>query len=80
MKNNKGISIISFILTILIIILIGFIVYEIFYVDIFDMIDDVAIVNTIGNKNKVIYNSKVENENKEYISTVEPIIEEKNQR
>lgn len=80
MKNDKGISIISFILTILIFILIGFIGYELFYVDIFEIMDDVATVNSASSKNKVIYNNKDEIEEDEDISIIEPIVDNNKER
>lgn len=80
MKNDKGISIISFILTILIFILIGFIGYELFYVDIFEIMDNVATVNSASSKNKVIYNNKDETEEDEDISIIEPIVDNNKER
>jgi len=50
MKNNKGVSIISFILLILIIILLLFIGYQIFYADIFNLNDN---TETISNLNTI---------------------------
>lgn len=80
MRNNKGISIISFILTILIFILIGFIGYQIFYVDIFDITDETTVANTASGKNKIIYNNKDEIKNNEDISVVTPIVDDNKQR
>lgn len=80
MKDNKGVSIISLILMILIFILIGFIGYEVFYVDIFDVMDNVAIVNTISIKNKIIQGSDDRTNSDENVSTVEPIIDDENSR
>lgn len=80
MKNDKGISIISFILTILIFILIGVIGYELFCVDIFEIMDDVATVNSSSSKNKVIYNNKDETEEDEDISIIEPIVDNNKER
>lgn len=80
MKNDKGISIISFILTILIFILIGFIGYELFCVDIFEIMDNVATVNSASSKNKVIYNNKDEIEEDEDISIIEPIVDNNKER
>lgn len=56
MKNNKGISIISFILTILIIIVISFLGYQIFYEDILEMQEDI-----LGSKDENINNSSYQN-------------------
>ena len=55
MRNNKGISIISFILTILIFVLIGFIGYEIFFVDIFEITNSIAL---FSNENRYNYNNE----------------------
>ena len=56
MKNNKGISIISFILTILIIVVISFLGYQIFYEDILEMQEDI-----LGSKDENINNSSYQN-------------------
>ena len=56
MKNNKGISIISFILTILIIVVISFLGYQIFYEDILEMQEDI-----LGSKDENINNSNYQN-------------------
>ena len=48
MKNNRGISLISFILFILVIILFAFLYYEIFDIDIFGVKnEDIAAVNAV---------------------------------
>lgn len=75
MKNNKGISIISFILTILIFILIGFLCYEVFYVDIFDIMEE-TLLSKEDETNKIYLNYT----NNESISTIEPIIDNNNMR
>ena len=49
MKNNKGFSIISFILTILILILLVFIFYEVYYVDIFEIMNKESSINNNRN-------------------------------
>lgn len=78
MKNNKGISIISFILTILILILIAFLGYEVFYVDIFDINGETFVSEEQNRTNKI--NTIYTNKDNENISTVEPIIDNNNLR
>lgn len=79
MKNNKGISIISFILTILILILIIFLGYEIFYIDILDIMGENNISKEENIENRIIITGK---QNQEYSNTssVSPIIDDNNLR
>ncbi len=78
MKNNKGISIISFILTILILILIAFLGYEVFYVDIFDINEETFVSEEQNRTNKI--NTSYTNKDNENIAIVEPIIDNNNLR
>lgn len=80
MKNNKGISIISFILTILILILIIFLGYEVFYVDIFDIKEETLVSEEESKTNKIYINYQNTTKNTENISTIEPIIDNNNLR
>lgn len=76
MKNNKGFSLISFVLFILIIILIAFLYYEIFYVDILGIKSgDASIINVTEpiNVSDVTESLKTET-NSEDIKDVAPII------
>lgn len=74
MKNNKGFSIISFILTILILILLVFIFYEVYYVDIFEIMNKESSVNDnrIYKQNVIGY---INTNSLQNIETIEPIID-----
>lgn len=76
MKNNKGISIISFILTILILILIVFLGYEIFYADILDIgLESDFSQGNVKDSNKVI-SGGLANQEKSNESYIAPIIDD----
>lgn len=81
MKNNKGISIISFILTIFIFILIIFLCYEFFVVDIFDLNLRTSQLENTKKINENIYtNYKNLVNTNENILVIEPIIDDNNLR
>ena len=81
MKNNKGISIISFILTIFIFILIIFLCYEFFVVDIFDLNLRTSQLENTEKINENIYtNYKNLVNTNENILMIEPIIDNNNLR
>lgn len=76
MKNNKGFSLVSFILFIFILILAAFLYYEIFYIDIFDIKSgNASIINVTDNINTSSVKGNIEKEeNSEDIKDVTPII------
>ena len=76
MKNNRGISLISFILFILVIILFAFLYYEIFYIDIFGVKnEDVAAVNAVKQTDVIdMLSSQNLATNNEVTEEVSPII------
>lgn len=76
MKNNRGISLISFILFILVIILFAFLYYEIFYIDIFGVKnEDIAAVNAVEQTDVIdMLSSQNLATNNEVTEEVSPII------
>ena len=76
MKNNRGISLISFILFILVIILFAFLYYEIFYIDIFGVKnEDIAAVNAVEQTDVIdMLSSQNLATNNEVTEAVSPII------
>lgn len=74
MKNNKGISLISFILFILIIILVAFLYYEIFYIDIFDKKNKDIAASNVAEQTDVIVKPSSQNVVNETTEDVIPII------